>query len=371
MLKRFTVRGARSFEGEVTLDFSNVRDYKFNTGHVRKGAIFHALLIGRNASGKTNFGRLMMDIRRNIDGAYSESMLSDVRSEFDPLYLNADNADGSARFEYVFQFGKTELEYSYVKSSPSQLLNERLIIDGEVVFDYDAVEKRMLDANLESIGAEGLNWQYSDDYLCLLAYFANVVPSDRMGLLKQLRTFVMNMKIVLPDGQRGRDDRNRILAKAIKYGCISDLQRFLERFGVREHLVVHPEPDGSKSIYCSHSQRDIPFAEACSSGTDTLLTLFDVFELSKSMSLVFLDEFDAYCHFEAAEALLQYLSERVDCQTICTTHNISLVKNATTRPDCVFQIDRTRGVRSLADSTDRELRLGNNIEKLLRSGEFE
>lgn len=77
---------------------------------------------------------------------------------------------------------------------------------------------------------------------------------------------------------------------------------------------------------------------------------------------------------------MSYFGSVAECQTICSTHNTSLVKNQTMRPDCVFAIKRMDAgeghptdllIQSLADSTSREIRRINNVEHLLRNGEFE
>ena len=56
-------------------------------------------------------------------------------------------------------------------------------------------------------------------------------------------------------------------------------------------------------------------------------------------------------------------------QVIFTTHNSYLASNEISRPDCYFILDKGR-LSSFADSTERELREGHNLEKLLRNGEF-
>ena len=57
-------------------------------------------------------------------------------------------------------------------------------------------------------------------------------------------------------------------------------------------------------------------------------------------------------------------------QAIFTTHNSFLASNDLLRPDCYFVLEHGE-LRSFADSTDRELREGHNLEKMLRSGEFD
>ena len=56
-------------------------------------------------------------------------------------------------------------------------------------------------------------------------------------------------------------------------------------------------------------------------------------------------------------------------QTILTSHNTFLADNDLLRPDCYFILSKGKLV-SFADSTDREIREGHNLEKMLRQGEF-
>ena len=103
MLKRFTVDGYRNFPVPVTFDFSASRDYQFAENNVRLGIVTNALLIGRNASGKSNFGASLFDITLGF------SKQLDFSDQEDRLYLNADCGRGTARFTYDFEFDATAM----------------------------------------------------------------------------------------------------------------------------------------------------------------------------------------------------------------------------------------------------------------------
>ena len=108
-----------------------------------------------------------------------------------------------------------------------------------------------------------------------------------------------------------------------------------------------------------------------SSGTRTLVSLFYMYRASSQRVLYLLDEFDAYCHFGLADKLIRYFGSVGDCQTICTTHNTSLTRNNVMRPDCIFMFGTDGSLRALSERTSRELRFGNNVERLLRNGEYD
>ena len=83
-----------------------------------------------------------------------------------------------------------------------------------------------------------------------------------------------------------------------------------------------------------------------------------------------MDEFDAFYHYELSENIVKMLEDEFDCQVILTTHNTSLLSNTIMRPDCFFILNDGR-ITSICNSTSREFRLGHNLEKLYKSGEFD
>jgi predicted ATP-dependent endonuclease of OLD family len=84
---------------------------------------------------------------------------------------------------------------------------------------------------------------------------------------------------------------------------------------------------------------------------------------------MFIDEFDAFYHYELAETLVELLEQVPGLQVILTSHNTNLLSNRIMRPDCYFILtDET--LTSFANATKRELREGHNLEKLYMSGEF-
>ena len=62
MIKLFEVEGFENFENKLSLDFSKVRDYKFNPMCIKDGLIKKALIFGKNSIGKSYFGLAIFDI---------------------------------------------------------------------------------------------------------------------------------------------------------------------------------------------------------------------------------------------------------------------------------------------------------------------
>ena len=72
----------------------------------------------------------------------------------------------------------------------------------------------------------------------------------------------------------------------------------------------------------------------------------------KDASFVFVDEFDAFYHFELAYEVCKRLFAQ-SCQVILTTHNTSLMTNNLLRPDCYYLIDG-KNVKPLNKCTLKE-----------------
>ncbi|MCL2362991.1 MAG: ATP-binding protein, partial [Defluviitaleaceae bacterium] len=87
------------------------------------------------------------------------------------------------------------------------------------------------------------------------------------------------------------------------------------------------------------------------------------------ISFMFIDEFDAYYHFELSEAIVNLLGKLTKTQVLLTSHNTNLLTNLFMRPDCLFILTPEK-LSNFANATSRELREGHNLEKLYMSGEF-
>ena len=93
MLKRFEVKNFMNFIERVSIDFSKVGGYQFSTNCITDGMISKMIIYGRNATGKTNLGRALFDIK-DILPVNSFLLINDN-------YLNADSKEQYADFKYL------------------------------------------------------------------------------------------------------------------------------------------------------------------------------------------------------------------------------------------------------------------------------
>lgn len=106
MLKKFSVKNYKNFQNEVVIDFQNIAGYQFNTDCLADNTISKMLIYGRNAVGKTNLGKAIIDIRTILGKSFPLDK---------EILLNADSKENYALFSYTFQFENHELIYEYTR----------------------------------------------------------------------------------------------------------------------------------------------------------------------------------------------------------------------------------------------------------------
>lgn len=83
---------------------------------------------------------------------------------------------------------------------------------------------------------------------------------------------------------------------------------------------------------------------------------------------IFIDEFDAYYHYELSRFIVEKLKE-INCQAIFTTHNTGIMNNDLFRPDCLF-IMKQDSIKPTFLLTNKDLRKAHNMEKLYKGNFF-
>lgn len=363
MLKLFEVSGFKSFKNTVTLDFSDVRDYKFNTECISNDIVGKMIIYGKNSIGKSNFGLAVFDIISHLSTKYVGPHLYDY-------YLNVDSNDDFAEFHYVFDFDGNIVDYRYRKDEKRNLIYEKVVIGEVLLFEYDYLSK---EGNVEGIKllAPTLNMSFVDVDGILKYVINNTILGDEHPLVR-LVTYVSNMLWFRTL------DENRYIGYKVKSddyydfvfedGVMSELEVFLHKAGIEENLIAKTDNDGRKRLYLD-TETPLPFFLVASSGTKALYTFFYWYKTAKDVSMMFIDEFDAFYHHELAESIVSMLEKMPNTQVILTSHNTNLLTNRIMRPDCYYILTKDK-LTSLANATDRELREGHNLEKLYKSGEF-
>lgn len=356
MLKKFTVSNYKNFKDEISLDFSKIGEYSFNAD-----CLSIRLIYGRNATGKTNFGRGLLDIKSLLCGMQSSGLI---------------NEDGAAKFKYEFKFGNDEVVYKYSRFSNTELCDEELYINGEAIFKCDFKNSKFDFQGLSIISAETLNTnrylnkdEMDNEYvLPFLRWLINNTAFSDDSVLIQLSKYVRKMCMITVGNDLLYSNRN-FLENLKNPVYLHNFEDFLNLMGIECKLVLQELPDGQVELYFAHKKL-VPFYSTASSGTLALTSLYQ--KIVSNLSLIYLDDFAAFYHYEMAEKLICYFKDKYpECQFIMTSHNTNLMTNKIMRPDCLCLLSSKGTLTALCDATERELREGHNLEKMYISGELE
>lgn len=368
MLLELSVKNFRNFNDWVKFDLSTDRSYEFNTESLSDNGkiVRHGIIYGLNGSGKSNVGLALLDLTCHLTDNF---VLPSLKSN----YLNAQSKCNLAEFVYKFQLNGSILEYRYGKSDYVTLEYETLLINGEICIELDRRNSDLATFTLP--GAENLKNNFATSKISAVKYLhANALleQDEKTKVFEQFMSFVDGM-VFFRTLHRSSEhtgqtmDAKRISHAIIEANKIEHFEAFLNRAGVECKLNVAGAV-GEEFIVFSFEGRDIEFSLAASTGTLSLGIFYYWWMKLQSgqLSFAFIDEFDAYYHFELSKLIVKMIST-TKCQTLLTTHNTAIMSNELLRPDCYFEL-KDKKINSLPALTDRELRKAHNLEKMWRSG---
>lgn len=371
MLVKFTVENYKNFAKPITLDFTETHDYKFNNQCVKNGLLSKIIIYGANSSGKSNFGFALFDIVGLLTDKNTEQGQNDQDT-----FINADSDSDVAKFTYVFKKQTDTIVYTYHKKAPKEITFEELYINNLKIFSYD-FEKKVFDlARMELINAENLNFEYFENNFAILRYVANNTSQPEQSYVKFIMNFVSHMlwfRSLKENGYIGLTTGSDHLGYWIAENNLAkEFQRFLyDLAGIESDIDVVElnQPKPTKVLVEKHKNGSFAFEQIASNGTKALELLFYWSKRFNEVSFLFMDEFDAFYHFELAKNVIRYIVNLDNVQAVFTSHNSYLATNELLRPDCYYVLENGK-LTSFADGTERELRVGHNLEKMLRNGEF-
>lgn len=367
MLKRFTVENCKGFQKKLIFDLT-ARDYEFNQELVCDGVVNKAIIYGPNGIGKSSLGIALFDIVVHLTDKER------VRRQYQTNYRNLESNSKVISFSYLFSFGKDEVFYEYTKSDVDELMWEKLSIKDRVVINYDFFDPTQRFVEKNWIGK--LNIELADNKLSVIKYIYRNTPTNTVPVLTRMVQFCENMLWYrcLSDGNTyaGFSNGGANLSKVIyEKAALEKFQSFLAENGLKYDLDFELENETPVLYaYFQNRKNKAAFSTLASTGTKALW-LFFVWEIMSfdKISLLFIDEFDAFLHYQSAENIVRQLNKITDFQTILTTHNTYLMQNRLTRPDCCFLMSPGKVV-NLYESTDKEIREAHNLEKMYIGGAF-
>lgn len=373
MLRKFEVKNYKNFKEKISVDFTNVHDYRYNEYCVKNDLISKMIVYGKNAEGKSNLGSAIFDMINDVQmGRNPYFYRNDQR-----LYKNANAKDSDlVEFFYSFQFDDDIVNYEYKKKDAYNTVFERLSLNDQTVFYYDLENDEQDFSNLGVINANELNWEEffesgNDDAestrpTALRYIIYNTVQKDG-SIIYKLTQFIKGVRYTssLNANVRFHFPFDEYFEEQEE---LDKFEKFLNDYGVKCKLVMLDQPDGKKELYFDYA-KPLHFDSNLSSGTLALTRFYIQYLIRSKPTFVFMDEFDAFYHYELSEKMVELLEKEFDCQVVLTSHNTDLLSNSIMRPDC-FMILSNGKLTPICEATNRELRQGHNLEKLYKNGEF-
>lgn len=369
MLAKFRVSNFKNFKENFELDFTKVNKYNFNEVCIKNNLINNSIIYGKNGVGKSNLGFAIFDIVGHLTDKTKEE-------RFYKHYTNAESNYPFVEFDYEFIFDNHIIRYTYRKEDYNTIIYENFSIDNNILASIDRKKSNIATINFK--GTETLN-KNLEDKLSVLKYInSNAILKENYekNIFNNFMDFIDRMLFFrsLKDNlYMGFDTRKGLITDdIIKNNNIEDFQNFLNKAGIDCNLKVVDNISGEKIIVFHFDEnKNIPFFDIASQGTLSL-TLFyawfqDIREKNK-VSLLFIDEFDAFYHHELSELIVEEL-KKTGVQFILTTHNTSIMNNDLLRPDCYFIMNK-KEIKSLPNATEKELREGHNLEKIYKANGF-
>ena len=187
----------------------------------------------------------------------------------------------------------------------------------------------------------------------------------------EMKEFVEGMLLFWNHEERGfaglDEGTSYIEEYIIANDLVEDFSDFLKSVS-GQNFKFKPAEKGDKHLICDMGE-GVPFSKIRSTGTSSLTLLYFWTQKMSRATFVMIDEFDAFYHYDLSFKVCQKLFAFSN-QIFVTSHNTYLMSNDLLRPDCNFIIEKNQ-IKPLSLCTDKELRWGNNIEKMYRGKAFE
>ena len=366
MLKKFSVENFKGFKGKITLDIGSPNNYNFNSELIEKGCVTKGIIYGINSCGKSNLGLAIFDLITHL--TEKEKLLRSY-----DFYLNMSGRKSFAEFEYTFVFDNHEVIYHYCKTDVNTLKMESLSIDGKEVIYYDFLSR---DGFTLLEGSDTLNASIKNESPISRVKYVNnnsiLTDTEENQVFKKFINFVDHMLLFYSLDSRGYEGfmngSESIAEGIVNSGKVKDFENFLRENGI-EYNLYDCEVDGKKAIYCHFDNKDADFFKIASTGTRSLALFYYWYIRMEQASFVFIDEFDAFYHFELSESVQKRLGKISGVQIFTTTHNTDLMSNDLLRPDCYFLLKDNK-IKAISDLTEKELRQAHNLQKMYKAGAF-
>ena len=369
MLKKMYLTNFMSFKERTEFDFtaskySILGGKNVSDNNVLKGA----LLIGPNASGKSNVLKGLSFIIKMIKG--EGASFSNYRCFFskNPITI----------LEYEFLFNNKEVKYVIEYNTRTNSISENLKIDNITVLQRNGnVGELRIGENVTT------DDQLDSQTLFLRTASFNTGRFPQEPTLRQLMDFLQNSYII--DGYNmGATFGNAITKYAEEHG-VDKINKYLDEFNYDFVVEYGSESEGAglkivvgsekKAVFLKRRSYPIPnIIINESQGNQVFADLLPNFILViENSGMLIIDEFGNSLHNKLSDKVIRFFMENAKTsQIFITSHHTNLISNSVFRPDQIdlitFKDMQGSQVKRVSEFKPRE---AQNLEKMYLGGMFE
>ena len=369
MLKKMYLTNFMSFKERTEFDFtaskySILGGKNVSDNNVLKGA----LLIGPNASGKSNVLKGLSFIIKMIKG--EGASFSNYRCFFskNPITI----------LEYEFLFNNKEVKYVIEYNTRTNSISENLKIDNITVLQRNGnVGELRIGENVTT------DDQLDSQTLFLRTASFNTGRFPQEPTLRQLMDFLQNSYII--DGYNmGATFGNARTKYAEEHG-VDKINKYLDEFNYDFVVEYGSESEGAglkivvgsekKAVFLKRRSYPIPNIIINESQGDQVFAdlLPNLIRVIENSGMLIIDEFGNSLHNKLSEKVIRFFMENAKTsQIFITSHHTNLISNSVFRPDQIdlitFKDMQGSQVKRVSEFKPRE---AQNLEKMYLGGMFE
>lgn len=333
-----------------------------------KGILKGALMIGANASGKSN---ALSGLKFIIELMKGDGVLFEqLRCYYTQTPIM------SAEYEFVFSGQPVRYVISY--NVQTKNLSEYLTINEKEVLNRAGNRGRLNIGDTEVID-DKLDAKTS--FLRTASFNTGRFPQE--PILRELMDYLLNSNYI--DGY----NQSALLGKSImnyaeKYG-VDNLNNYLKDFNYDFYIEYGNESSGEglnirlesgkKSVFFKRKSFPIPSAFYTESQGNQVFAdmLPQIIEVIEKPGMLIIDEFGNSLHNKLAEKIVRFFMEKSKhSQLYITSHDTNLISNYVVRPDQInlitFENAQGSKVKRISTFKPRE---AQNLEKMYLGGMFE
>lgn len=369
MLTKMYLTNFLSFLERTEFDFTSSKyNILSDTNVAGNGVLKGALMIGANASGKSNALRGLKFLINLIKG--DGMSISSYRCYF------AKTSVTSAEYDFAFSGKKVSYTISY--DIKTQNLSERLLADEKELLTRDGSAGKLNIGDF-SVSEENLD----NDTLFLRTASFNTGRFPQEPILRELMDYLLNSYYI--DGYNQSALLGKSIIKYAEDNGVEKLNDYLREFKY-DFFVEYGEESsgeglnirlgsGQKSIFFKRKNFPIPSAFISESQGNQVFAdmLPQIISVIEKPGMLVIDEFGNSLHNKLAEKIVRFFMEKSNySQLYITSHDTNLISNSVFRPDQInlitFENSKGSKVKRISVYKPRE---AQNLEKMYLGGMFE